>query len=228
VGTVAVMYDMDDLDGDPIADTPDIELRPALREMFEQLRAAHADTVVLRSQVRDLEQIIASMEATIPLIVAGVRRPLLAQLVELTCQSAATTASTAAGTDTDTGRETHSGVRAMPPASSGPQPEGLSPEVSLKLLFSRAERNEPTADEPRELTLAREVIRLYTDQARLHALVQEMLPVFAADVRDGVALGPPPDDHLDDNCADCIWYRESLARQARLDAGEFALVNGHG
>lgn len=63
------------------------------------------------------------------------------------------------------------------------------------------------------LDLSEEIIRL-------QSLIQELLPFMINDVNQALIMGPPPEGHNDD-CLDCVWYRESLALKARLDAGEF-------
>jgi hypothetical protein len=59
------------------------------------------------------------------------------------------------------------------------------------------------------------------ENTRLRALLCEIWPLLLDDVRQGLALGAPPADHPGDDCPDCVWYRNSLAWQTRIDAGEF-------
>jgi hypothetical protein len=49
-------------------------------------------------------------------------------------------------------------------------------DISMKRLFSRAARTEPSLDDSRELALAREVLRRSDEIERLRAQVSELLP----------------------------------------------------
>ena len=62
------------------------------------------------------------------------------------------------------------------------------------------------------------------ENARLRALLCEIWPLLLDDVRQGLELGAPPVDHPGDDCPDCVWYRNSLAWQTRIDTGEFAAL----
>lgn len=50
--------------------------------------------------------------------------------------------------------------------------------------------------------------------------IQELLPYALADAEQGVAMGPPPEGH-DDECADCVWYRESVELLNRIQSGYY-------
>jgi hypothetical protein len=51
--------------------------------------------------------------------------------------------------------------------------------------------------------------------------VAELFPFMHMDVRAGLTLGSPPESHEIDGCDDCVWYKESLAWQQRIENGEF-------
>lgn len=54
----------------------------------------------------------------------------------------------------------------------------------------------------------------------LRNLVTELLPFMMADVKNGLAIGPPPVGHSD-NCQDCVWFEESQIWNKRILDGEF-------
>lgn len=56
---------------------------------------------------------------------------------------------------------------------------------------------------------------------RLSALVEELLPFAVSDVADGLRLGPPPLDHPQDACSDCLWWERAVRLASRIFAGEF-------
>lgn len=55
---------------------------------------------------------------------------------------------------------------------------------------------------------------------RLRSLVRELRPYMEVDLRNGVSLEVPRDDHEFDACEDCLWYMESLSWKRRVEVGE--------
>ncbi len=58
---------------------------------------------------------------------------------------------------------------------------------------------------------------------RLRDLVAELVPYMLQDVRWGLELGAPPEDHSD-NCSDCDWYAEAMDWKRRIESGELGDV----
>lgn len=57
---------------------------------------------------------------------------------------------------------------------------------------------------------------------RLSDLVQELRPYLEAHIRNGMECSPGF-IHTDvDDCADCRWYKESIAWKKRIDGGELS------
>jgi hypothetical protein len=64
-------------------------------------------------------------------------------------------------------------------------------------------------------------VELNEEVRRLSKLVDELVPFMLIDVLNGILIGPPPSGHPDDDCDDCVWYRESSNLRDRIEAGEF-------
>lgn len=56
---------------------------------------------------------------------------------------------------------------------------------------------------------------------RLRSIIKDLLPYMILDMEQALIMGPAPSNHPDDNCPDCVWYKESLAWKERIDSGEF-------
>jgi hypothetical protein len=86
-------------------------------------------------------------------------------------------------------------------------------DISMKRLFSRAARLEPTLDDSRELALAREVLRRNDEIERLRAQVAELLPW--AETYAAMAVEHATGDR----------HFAAAGLLARIEAGEFEQVD---
>lgn len=83
-----------------------------------------------------------------------------------------------------------------------------------KVGFSRHEANLIMFGYNKALSAASQTI------VKLRKDIDELLPYALNDAQQGTTMGPPPEGHEDD-CPDCVWYRESVELLARINSGVF-------